>query len=272
MTWRDRSDITPRKLFTTEETDGVVILTFCNEAHDLLGMDLAMIDQLWSFFAAQERHPAKAIVLIAPPSILGPAGIDRLLAAHGIHGAAESCDEASTPAQSRTLDFIREENGFKRFTAAVRNTDAFVIAGLSGAIVLPLLGPLLSCDFRVAATDLVIVNRMVDWLVAPVGGLPWHLTALLGRREAGEVVQSDLAIQASEALQRGLVDRVVPAERMRDTCIDVARGIAARPWGNRAALKQVSSATGERLEDYLAREEGILEKALARIPTEPRPT
>ena len=51
------NDNDPRPLFTVEVKESVAVVTFCNRARDLLGMNLSAIDPLWGFFSEQKRHP-----------------------------------------------------------------------------------------------------------------------------------------------------------------------------------------------------------------------
>jgi len=57
---KNNNDLTP--LFTAEPHGSVTVLTFCDRAADLLGMNLDAMDQLWHFFSKQERNPSKVIV------------------------------------------------------------------------------------------------------------------------------------------------------------------------------------------------------------------
>jgi len=167
-----------RPLFTTEIKGSVAVVTFCNRARDLLGMNLSAINPLWGFFSEQEQHPSKAIVLHLPTSVLGPESMDRILRAHGI----QSDGHVHGKCRFDETDFIRQMNVMGRLVQAIRNTKALVMVSLSGHMVTPLLGPVLACDYRIAADDFTLVNRMVDYSIIPLGGMPWFLTRMVGKK------------------------------------------------------------------------------------------
>lgn len=156
------------QLFTIEEQDGVAVLTFCQETHNLPGMNLAAMDPLWQFFTRQKRCPAKAIVLIGAPSVISPAHIDEVLAELGIPPTADSVCLDSVRAKHPKVDFMREMNGLKRFAETVRDIEAFVVSTVRGQTLLSLMGPMLACNSRVAAEDAVLINRASDWTFSSV--------------------------------------------------------------------------------------------------------
>jgi enoyl-CoA hydratase/carnithine racemase len=266
MKWhRHNTDTEQRKLFAVENRNGVVVLSFCGEARDLLGMDLAMINQLWDFFSEQEQNPAKAIVLNLPPSVFGPLSMDTILALQSVQVDRNIGNTAATRAVPDSRAFAREITTMRRFIEAVTTIEAFVIITLSGSMALPLLGPALACDFRVVSNDFILVNRMRDYGLLPLGGLPWFLTRIMGRKAAAEIIREEKRISAEEAVALGLVERVVPEDRLLDASVDLAREIARHPYGLRASLKQTTVTIGESLEGYLEREPELFTKSLTEI-------
>ena len=250
-----------KPLFTVEAQGSIAVLTFCDRAADLLGMNLEAMDQLWHFFSEHERNPSKAIVLHLPASALGPERMDCILRAHGIqadghvHGT-RTFDES---------DFVRQMNVMRRVTQAVRNTEAFVLATLSGRMVLPLFGPILACNSRIASDDFMLVNRMADYCITPLGGMPWFLTQLVGKNQADELIRCTGNIDAETALKLGLVEKVVPRDELLTDAIALAKDIADRPYGNREALKETAIAAGDSLEAYLDTEERLFTHSLAKL-------
>jgi enoyl-CoA hydratase/carnithine racemase len=228
-------------------------------------MDLAAIDQLWRFFAQQEREPSAGIVLHAPPSVMGPDSVDDVLYGHGIGPDGHAID----PGLFEASDFVREMNALRRFIEAVRRVEAFVVVTLSGRMVLPLLGPALACDARIASEDFVLVNRILDYSFPPLGGLPWFLTQLVGRTQAEYLFQHEGSIDAKQALGLGLVDKIVPQENLVEAAVALAQDIANRPYGNREAIKLASVVGGESLDEYMLREEAVFKKSVAKLQVRP---
>ncbi len=258
---RRNSDPDQHALFTTETRDGVVVLTLCDRVADLLGMNPTAINQLWRFFAEQARTPSAAIVIHASPSVLGPESIDHLLYSHGVHP-----DGQIAPLRLfNSHDFLREMNAIRRFIEVVTKTEMFVVVTLSGSIVLPLFGPIMACDARVASTDFTLVNRILDYCFTPLGGLPWFLTQLIGRTQAKNLLRHMSSIDADNALQLGLVDEIAPQDRLVDAAVAIAQELAGHPYGNRVAIKQTSVISGESLNAYLIREEALFRKSIAKF-------
>ena len=254
------NDTDPRSLFTTEIKGPVTVLTFSNRARDLLGMNLSAIDPLWGFFSEQEQHPAKAVVLHLPDSALGPESMDRILCAHGIqrnvhvHGKCRF-DET---------DFTRQMNVMGRLIRAIRSTEALVVVTLSGNMTLPLLGPVLACDYRIVSDDFTLVNRMVDYSIIPLGGMPWFLTRRVGKKQADELMRQENEIDAEKTLKLGLVEKVVSSDSLLAAAVTWAQDMADRPYGNREALKQTAIAADDSLDEYLVREQKLFNFSVAK--------
>jgi enoyl-CoA hydratase/carnithine racemase len=244
-----------------EREGGVAVLTFSGHARDLLGMDVKHIAPLLAFFEHEAKSSTKAVVLHAPSSVLGPESMDGVLARHGIpqEGSAQSGKRMDP------LDFVREMNVLQRFIAAVRQADSVVIMTLSGRMVLPLFGPPLACDFRIAAEDFALINRMIDYSFMPLGSLPWFLTRAVGRGKARELMMGPAEIGALTAAQLGLVDHVVSKDCLLDAACALATAIAGHPYGNREALKQTSFVSGVSLEEYRKREGELFNRSIARL-------
>jgi len=248
-------------LFTKEMRGRIAVLTFCDRVTDFLGMNLDAIEQLWRFFAQQEREPSAGIVLHVAPSVIGPDKVDDSLYGHGVspngHGTVP-------PGGVDDSNFFREMTAMRRLVEYVRGTEALVVVTLSGRMVLPLLGPALACDARVASEDFVLVNRMLDYRFAPVGGLPWFLAQIVGRTQAEHLLQHIGSIDVEEALKLGLVDKVVARDALVDTAVAMVQEIADRPYGNRESIKLASVVSGESLDEYLLREEAVFKKSIAK--------
>lgn len=123
---------------------------------------------------------------------------------------------------------------------AIELLDSFpcpVIAMINGAAVAGGLELALGCDIRIAADDAVFA--LPEVLRAggfPGGGGPVRLTKMIGRGRTSLLVFSARSIPAREAFEFGIVDQVVPADRLREATADLAAAIAANsPAAVRAA-------------------------------------
>src|SRR6478672_9431999 len=104
-----------------------------------------------------------------------------------------------------------------------------VIAAIEGPAVAGGLELALWCDLRVAAQGAVLGVYCRRWGVPLVDGGTVRLPRLIGESRAMELILTGRAVDAAEALQIGLVHRVVPTGRALDGALALARELAALP-------------------------------------------
>ena len=91
--------------------------------------------------------------------------------------------------------------------------------------------------------------------VIPGAGGTQRLTRAVGKAIAMEMILNNRTLQAQEAYQFGLVNRVVPVETYLDEALKLAEEIASRaPLAVRAAKKMINQVYEESLSDGLAEE------------------
>lgn len=121
---------------------------------------------------------------------------------------------------------IEGRGGFGGFTAYPRTKP--VIAAVNGAALAGGFELVLGCDLVVAAEGAVFgLPEVKRGLFAASGGA-MRLPAMIPRARAMELLLTGDPIDAATALALGLVNRVVPAERLMET----ARELAGRICGN----------------------------------------
>jgi len=113
-----------------------------------------------------------------------------------------------------------------------------VIAAMNGPAVGIGASFALACDIRIATPDAYVMEAFVNIGLAPDGGVSWLLPRLAGTGVAYEMFFSGKPLAAADALRLGVVNRVVPAERLEEEVRDLAAQIAAQPRGAMAAAKR----------------------------------
>ena len=93
-------------------------------------------------------------------------------------------------------------------------------------------GLALACDVLIAGEGASFGAPFLKFGLAPDGGVAWFLTRQIGRRRASEIVYSGRAVPAAEALELGLVSKLVPDDAVIAAALDFARNIGS---GNRHA-------------------------------------
>ena len=104
-----------------------------------------------------------------------------------------------------------------------------VIAAISGYAVAGGLELALWGDLRVAEEDAVLGVFCRRWGVPLIDGGTVRLPRLIGLSQALDLILTGRPVRADEALQMGLVNRVVPKGRAREEAEKLAREIAAFP-------------------------------------------
>ena len=104
-----------------------------------------------------------------------------------------------------------------------------VIAAIDGYAVAGGLELALWCDLRVVEEDAVLGVFCRRWGVPLIDGGTVRLPRLIGLGRALDLILTGRAVPAAEALQMGLVTRVVPHGQARGAAEGLAREIAAFP-------------------------------------------
>lgn len=113
----------------------------------------------------------------------------------------------------------------------------------------------MSCDMIVASETAKFGQPEINLGVIPGAGGTQRLTRAVGKAVAMEMVLNNRTLRAKEALDYGLVNRVVPVEDYLDEALDLAQEIAARaPLAIRFGKEAVNRAFETSLSDGLAEE------------------
>ena len=112
----------------------------------------------------------------------------------------------------------------------------------------------LACDLRYAADDAQLGQPEILLGIIPGAGGTQRLPKLVGLAKARDLVFSGRRVKADEALEIGLVDRVVPAEDVYAAALEDAGRFAAGPTQAYAAAKRAFAASGGDLASGLATE------------------
>jgi len=104
-----------------------------------------------------------------------------------------------------------------------------VIAAINGhAVGIGLTMPL-ACDIRIASDKAKFSVRFVKVGLTPECGSTRYLSLVAGLGNALYMALTGRIVEADEALQRGLVDQVVPHDQLMDTALALAEEIAGNP-------------------------------------------
>ena len=100
-----------------------------------------------------------------------------------------------------------------------------IIAAINGPAVGGGLSLTLLCDFRIASEQATFSMLFVNMGLIPDGGSTYNLPRIVGLSKALQLVLTGDKIDAAEAKRVGLVDEVVPANKLMDTTTELASRI-----------------------------------------------
>ncbi len=83
----------------------------------------------------------------------------------------------------------------------------------------------MACDIIIASENAQFGQPEINVGVIPGAGGTQVLPRLVGEKKAKEMVFTGAFISAQEALALGLVNKVVPQEKLRDTVLEMARAM-----------------------------------------------
>ena len=219
----------------TYRTDGAVAVITANRPHVLNAQSRLMIEELTAAFDEAAHDDAVAVIIVAgagPHFSAGhDLGSDDELADRRARGFPRDLPEAYDRAYRLYLDA----------TMRWRDVPKPTIAQVHGYCIMGGLMLAAACDLIVASDDARFADRSVRWGGAHVqyANLPWDV----GGRKAKEFLFTGDWISADEAHRLGLVNRVVPRERLQEETMALARRIALQdPFALRMAKLSVNQA------------------------------
>jgi len=122
----------------------------------------------------------------------------------------------------------------------------------------------LACDIRIATPEAYLMEAFVNIGLAPDGGVSWLLPRLAGTGVAYEMFFTGKPLPAEAAHRLGVINRVVPAERLEEEVRDLANQLAAQPRQAMAGAKRaVNHALGSSYEEAMEFESYLQEAQAA---------
>jgi enoyl-CoA hydratase/carnithine racemase len=117
----------------------------------------------------------------------------------------------------------------RKLTGALHALPQPTIAALPGPAVGAGLAIALACDLRIAAESAFVSTGFANVGLAGDYGVSWFLPRLVGPAKAKELFFTAERVGATECERLGIVNRVVPDDRLMDEALSLARTLAAGP-------------------------------------------
>ena len=138
------------------------------------------------------------------------------------------------------------ENGHFRIMGRIESFSKPIIAAVNGFALGGGLELAMACHIRIASDNAKFGLPEVSLGIIPGYGGTQRLPQLVGRGKALEMIMTGDMIDAADALQWGLVNRVVPSSALMDTCRSLLEKMFTR---SRQALSKAIQAVQAGLKD-----------------------
>ncbi len=122
-----------------------------------------------------------------------------------------------------------DDSPVMQFLETVSSLEKPLLAGVAGAAVGVGTTVLLHCDIVVAGSGSRFQTPFTRLGLCPEAGSSVLLPASAGHRLAAEMLLLGEPFDAARAVQAGLVNHVVPDDKVRETAVGIARRLAALP-------------------------------------------
>ena len=133
--------------------------------------------------------------------------------------------------------FERMTTPFHEAFRVLSRVEAPIVTAAHGAVAGGGLGFVYAADLVIAAEDTKLVTAFAALGLSGDGGGTWHLPRLIGPRRAAEAYLRNRPIDAVEALEWGLINEIVPVDKLRSRAEAVARELASGPTRGFAKMR-----------------------------------
>ena len=211
--------------------DGVGAVTF-NRPEQANALDLEVMQNLMHISIECDEDPEiRAVVITGNGPFFSAGGDLASLEAAG--------DRAGALIIEMTTHYHAAISRFSRMNAPVIAAVNGMAAGAGFSLVA-------ACDLAIAAESSLYLSAYTAAALSPDGSSTYFVPRIVGTRRAMELMLTNRRLSAAEALEWGLVNRIVPDADLRQEAMELARQLAHGPsvaYGQVKALLH-SSFTG----------------------------
>ena len=202
----------PYETVKVEREQSIVWITL-NRPHRLNAFNDVLMDELSEVLDTVDKDASVRCVIIT---------------GEGDRAFSAGADITAFPKVTPVLAAEFSRRGQKVFSK-VEELSKPVIAAINGYALGGGLELALACDFRIASEHAELGNPEVNLGMIPGWGGTQRLVRIVGLRNAKRIVMLGDRIKADEALKMGLVDKVVPFEKLREEAKALAQRLCEGP-------------------------------------------
>ena len=203
-----------------ERQDGVLVLTL-NRPEKLNAITGELLDALYAALKeGEEDREVRALLLTGA-------------------GRAFSAGQDLTEFGDRKPDYEAHLRRYTRVVEALSGLEKPLVVAVNGVAAGAGMSLALWGDLRLAAVGASFTTAFVRIGLVPDSGLSFLLPRLVGLAKAQELLLLSPRLSAEEALALGLVHRVVPAEKLMEEALSLAKELAQGPTRAYALTKKL---------------------------------
>lgn len=233
--------------------DGIALIRF-NRPEKMNAIGRVTRQQLGEAIKQVERDDAVRVVVLTGTGRAFSSGAD----------VTEMAEGAGMRTPEDVGNVLRGE--YMPMLQRLRTMPKPVIAAMNGPAVGIGASFALACDIRIATPEAYLLEAFVNIGLAPDGGVSWLLPRLAGTGVAYEMFFSGKPLQAADAHRLGVINRIVPAERLEEEVRELAAQLASQPRqamaGAKRAMNHALNSTFEEATEF----ESYLQEAQAASP------
>ena len=248
--------IIDNKYFHASHEDNLAVVEFKKEIFNLL-INLEESKVLTDFIRETEvnKH-IRGLLLLNQPDCIGEEAYDEFMKQIGASIVDEEENGKITRFNEKNLRF-RKINILNKFIKFLANYQKLYFAGLSCDLATPFIGVVLVADFRLGSPKARFSFTHQKYGLHPSGGLPFFFLHYLGHSRAMEVMLSP-KLSAKEALELGLIDRIIPAENFAEHCKSTIEPLLKIHPDTLKTTKRLMNFNSAWLEDYFDFEASLI--------------
>lgn len=207
--------------------DGVARVTF-DRPDAANAMNLALMTELMHVAIRCDEDPEIRAVVVT--------GSGRFFSAGGDLSAFQEAEDMGALLKEMTTYFHAAISRFARMGAPLISAVNGVAAGAGFSFAI-------ASDVAIAAESAMFTSAYTAAALTPDGSSTYFLPRLVGIRRAMELMLTNRRLDASEALEWGLVNQVVADEELLDVAVELAGRLAAGPTVAYGRVKEMLHAS-----------------------------
>ncbi len=211
-------------LHLTRPRPGVLLLEL-DDPETKNALTAEMVTELRAAFASAATDPeAKVIVLTGRGRVFSSGGNTKTMG-----------DARPRPLERKRYMWTHVQRLFRE----IHLVDAPLLVAINGTAVGAGVDLALHGDLRLMAAEASLRAGYIDLGVVPGGGGAHLLPRIVGQAKALEILWTGRSVDAAEAERIGIVSRVVAADTLLDTTLELAALIATKPAQSLQLIKRM---------------------------------